>query len=127
MKISLNKLRYINEHDDSGVNLVPDGVEALVEKIGAQLGAVEEVIPFGEKFAGVLIVNVVDCQKLEGSDHLSLCKIDDGGKFNDVERDQQGLVQVVCGAPNVHTDMLAAWLPPSTTVPSSYSTDEPFV
>ncbi|HVI60652.1 MAG TPA: phenylalanine--tRNA ligase subunit beta, partial [Candidatus Saccharimonadales bacterium] len=44
----------------------------------------------------------------------------------DVERDKDGLVQVVCGAPNVREGMLAAWLPPGATVPSTIGKD-PFV
>lgn len=45
------------------------------------------------------------------ADKLSVCLVDDGGVVADVERDENGLVQVVCGAPNVHADMWA-WLPP---------------
>ncbi|HXR50124.1 MAG TPA: phenylalanine--tRNA ligase subunit beta [Verrucomicrobiae bacterium] len=127
MRVSVNKLRYINEHYDAGVNVVPDGVEALVERIGAQLGAVEAVIPFGDKFSGALIVRVVECEKHPNADKLSLCKIDDGGTAEGVERDGQGRVQVVCGAPNVRADMLAVWLPPGVTVPSTFGTSDPFV
>ena len=127
MKVSVNKLRYINEHDDAGVDLVPGSVEELVEKIGAQLGAVEAVIPFGAKFEGVVIVKVVECAKHPDADKLSLCKVDDGGVVKEVERDEKGLVQMVCGAPNVHSGMLAAWIPPGVTVPATFGTAEPFV
>jgi phenylalanyl-tRNA synthetase beta chain len=125
MKISLNKLRFAGEHYDMP-NLVPAGLDALVEKIGAQLGAVEEVIPYGERFADVIIVKVVSCDKHPNADKLSVCRIDDGGAVKDVKRDSDGLVQVVCGAPNVHAGMLAAWLPPGVTVPSTKD-KEPFV
>lgn len=125
MKISLNKLRFAGEHSDVP-NLVPDGLDKLVEKIGAQLGAVEEVVQLGDRFDGVLIVKVVECQKHPNADKLSLCHIDDGGAAKSVERGDNGLVQVVCGAPNVRAGMLAAWLPPGSTVPSTRG-QEPFV
>lgn len=56
-----------------------------------------------------------------------MCRIDDAGARENVERGEDGLVQVVCGAPNVHADMWAVWLPPSATVPASCSDTEPFV
>ncbi len=46
--------------------------------------------------------------------------------MKDVERGSNGYVQVVCGAPNVQADMLAAWIPPGVTVPSTLG-KEPFV
>ena len=126
MKVSVNTLRFINQHYQSAGDPAPEGVDALVAKIGAQLGGVEEVVDFGSKYEGVLIVKVVSCVKHEDSDHLNVCLIDDGGAAKDVERNGEGLVQVVCGAPNVHADMLAVWLPPGSTVPESVG-KEPFV
>jgi phenylalanyl-tRNA synthetase beta chain len=125
MKISLNKIRYAGEHYETP-DLVPDGVDALLQKIGAQLGAVDEVIPYGEKFEGVIIVKVVSCEKHPDADKLSICRIDDGKVVKDVERGSDGLVQIVCGAPNVRAGMLAAWLPPGATVPTTAG-KEPFV
>src|SRR5688572_12686655 len=101
MKISLNAIRFINQHYDSAGDPAPNGVDDLVQKIGAQLGAVEEVVPFGAKFKGVLIVRVVSCEDHPNADRLHVCKVDDGGKAEGVERDENGHVQVVCGAPNV--------------------------
>ncbi|HSW36951.1 MAG TPA: phenylalanine--tRNA ligase subunit beta [Candidatus Saccharimonadales bacterium] len=121
MKLSLNWARYY-----SNAKLLPGSVDELVEKIGAQLGAVDEVIDLGARYEGILIAKVVDCQKLENSDHLSVCRIDDGGAAQNVERDQNGHVQVVCGAPNVREGLLVAWLPPGTTVPSTFG-KEPLV
>lgn len=125
MKVSLNKIRFAGEHFKVP-NLVPDGLDKLVEKIGAQLGAVEEVEPYGDRFEGVIIVKVVECEKHPNADKLSLCRVDDGGAVKKVERDDDGLVQVVCGAPNVRKGILAAWLPPGATVPSTRGKD-PFV
>jgi phenylalanyl-tRNA synthetase beta chain len=121
MKISLNTIRK-----NYGDNLVPNGVDALVAKIGEQLGAVEEVIDLGKKYKEARIVKVVHCWKHENSDHLNVCLIDDGGNTPNVNRDENGLVQVVCGAPNAREGILAVWLAPGTTVPDSIDT-EPFV
>ena len=126
MKVSLNHIRfYQNMYKWSGDPAL-DGVEKLAEKIGAQLGAIEEVIDLGKKYHGIVVVKVVSCVDHPNADRLHVCKVDDGGKVQNVERDENGFVQVVCGAPNVHEGMLAAWLPPGSTVPSTVDKD-PFV
>jgi phenylalanyl-tRNA synthetase beta chain len=119
MKVSLN---WIKEYLD--FELPP--VDELVERIGAQLGAVEEVENLNEKYRGIIVAKVVSCVDHPDSDHMHLCKIDDGGKMQDVERDENGHVQVVCGASNVREGMMVAWLPPGSTVPESFDKD-PFV
>ena len=55
-----------------------------------------------------------------------MCLVDDGSFFEEVDRNKDHLIQVVCGAPNVKADMLAAWIPPGATVPSTIG-KEPFV
>lgn len=119
MIISTNWLKQFTE--------ISMPIDELATLIGARLVEIEEVIDLGAKYKDVLVVKVVECAKLEGSDHLNVTKIDDGGKAVDVERDEKGLVQVVCGAPNVYAGMLAAWLPPNSTVPETYDDIEPFV
>ena len=111
MKISLN---WVKEYTDVKLPL-----DELVEKIGAQLGAVDEVIDIGKNYKGIVIVKVVSCIKHPNADKLKLCIIDDGNKVKNVKRDSKGLIQVVCGAPNVKAGMLAAWLPPGLTVPAT--------
>lgn len=118
MKVSLNWVKHF-----TGVSLT---VDELVEKIGAQLGAVEEVIDVGKKYEGLLIVKVVECEKHPNADKLSLCLVDDGDVNKKVERKETGLIQVVCGAPNVKAGQLAVWIPPGATVPASFDKD-PFV
>ena len=119
MKLSLN---WVKQYLD--FELLP--VDELVDRIGAQLGAVEGVENLGEKYQGVIVVKVVECKPHADSDHLKVCKIDDGGKTQAVERDEHGYIQVVCGAPNVREGLLVAWLPPGSTVPESIGKD-PFV
>jgi len=127
MKISLNMIRRFNEWHKVPGDVMAIGVDDLIQKIGAQLGAVEEVIQLGDRYQNIVVARVVRCGKHPDADKLSVCHIDDGGVAKDVERDDQGLVQVVCGAPNVAADQLVAWLPPGSTVPSSLVTGEPFV
>lgn len=102
-------------------------IDELATLIGARLVEIEKVTSLTEKYKDVLIVKVIECAPLEGSDHLNLTKIDDGGVRKDVERDNKGLIQVVCGAPNVHAGMLTAWLPPNSVVPETFGDTEPFV
>jgi phenylalanyl-tRNA synthetase beta chain len=102
-------------------------IDDLATLIGARLVEIEAVIDYGAKYKDVLVAKVVSCEKLEDSDHLSVTKLDDGGAAKDVERDDDGYVQVVCGAPNIRVGLLVAWLPPQSTVPETFDTAEPFV
>ena len=120
MKVSLNIIKQL-------INFELPPVDELVTRVNQQLGGVEEVIDLNAKYGGARIVRVVECAKHPNADRLSVTKIDDGGVVADVPRDEKGLVQVVCGAPNVHADMWAIWLPPKSTVPASFDDDEPFV
>lgn len=126
MKISLNSIKALNERYGCAGDVTAIGIDKLIAKIGAQLGAVEEVIDIGGKYQGIIIVKVVSCDKHPNADKLSVCKLDDGRAAAGVERDGDGYVQVVCGAPNVRQGLLAAWLPPGSTVPSTAGTDQPF-
>jgi len=102
-------------------------VDELATLIGARLVEIEETINLGEKYKGVIIAKVVECAPLENTDHLNLTKVDDGGVTVGVERDANGLVQVVCGAPNVKSGLLVAWLPPKTIVPNTFGKPDQFV
>lgn len=117
MIISVNWLKKFVQ-----INL---GIDDLVKQIGAKLVEVEEVIDLGKKYQDVRIVKVVECEKMKDSDHLSVARIDDGGVTGDKWRDQDGLIQVVCGAPNIRTGLTVAWLPPEAIVPES-ATKDPF-
>lgn len=119
MIISVNWLKKYTDID------LP--IDVLAARIGERLVEIESVEDLGAKYKDVLVVRVVECQPLEGSDHLNITKVDDGGVAEGVERDELGLVQVVCGASNVRAGMLAAWLPPGAIVPETYGTDSPFV
>ncbi len=119
MIISVNWLKKFTDID------LP--IDVLATRIGERLVEIESVEDLGAKYKDVLVVRVVECQPLEGSDHLNVTKVDDGGVSEGVERDESGLIQVVCGAPNVRAGMLAAWLAPGTIVPETYGSAEPIV
>ncbi len=116
MKVSLN---WITEFTD--VKLT---VDELVAKIGAQLGEVEEVINLGERYEGVVVAKVVSCEKHPNADKLNVCLIDDGKAVQGVKRNSEGLVQVVCGAPNVRRGLTVAWIPPGAIVPSTFDNEQ---
>lgn len=118
MIISLNWLKKFTSIDMS--------VSDLATLIGARLVEIEEVVNLGEKYDKIIAVKVVEASKLEGSDHLSVTKIDDGGVTDGVERDENGLVQVVCGAPNIKAGQMVVWLPPNSIVPETFGSSEPF-
>lgn len=122
MKVSLNLAQYY-----SNVDLKAIPREELLGRIGAQLGAVEDVKDWRATYEGVVVVKVITCDRHPDTDKLSLCLIDDGGVAELVERNDKGYAQVVCGAPNVEAGMFAAWIPPGVSVPSTRSHEEPFV
>ncbi len=126
MKISLHTIKAFNEQYKTVGDIAPNGIEALVTTIGSQLGEVEGVEDIGKKYQGVVVAKVVSCLDHPNADKLHVCTIDDGGNTPDVKRDQNGHVQVVCGAPNVREGLMVAWLPPGSTVPESVGKD-PFV
>ncbi|MDR0957279.1 MAG: phenylalanine--tRNA ligase subunit beta [Candidatus Nomurabacteria bacterium] len=118
MLISLNWLKKFVDID------MP--IDELVRKIGTRLVEVESIENLGEKYRGAVVAKVVECVDHPDSDHLHVCKIDDGGVAQNIERDENGLVQVVCGAPNAREGLLVAWLPPETIVPETFGTDDEF-
>lgn len=122
MKVSLNTIKQFIDFD-----LPP--VDELVARINAQLGGVEEVIDLAAKHKDAKIVKVVECEKHPNADKLSVCKIDVGDDplYSKFYIPNSNLIQVVCGANNVHAGMWAVWLPPQSTVPATFDDPEPFV
>lgn len=112
MKVSVNLAQYY-----SNVDLRSIPRDELLQRIGAQLGAVEQVTDWAAQFDGAIIVKVVSCEDHPNADKLHVCTVDDGSG---------NTAQVVCGAPNVRAGMYAVWLKPGVTVPSSRASD-PFV
>ncbi len=119
MKVSIQAVKQFTK-----VNL---STSELIKKINSQLGAIEGVIHTNDVYKDARIVKVVSAEKHPAADRLQVTRIDDGGLVKDVERDDDGLVQVVCGAPNVAAGMFAVWLPPRSVVPATYHDDDPFI
>lgn len=114
MRISLNTIK---EYLKKPVDLQDD---ELIKLIGSRLVEVEEVIDLAPKYKGIYIVKVISAEKIPDT-HLSLCQIDAGERTADFSN--QETVQVVCGAPNVHAGMWAAWITPGAIVPSTYGNE----
>lgn len=115
MKISLNCIKkYVK---------IPESVSEseLIDLIGSRLVEIEEVIDLRPKYEGVYIAKVVECEPIPET-HLNLCQIDVGGIREDLKGDN-GLIQVVCGAPNVHAGMLAVWIMPGAIVPETFGNE----
>lgn len=118
MRISLNWLKkYVN---------IKVSDDELVRLIGARLVEVEGVIDETHKYDNIYIVRVEKAEKIPDT-HLNLCQINVGAvEVPKVEKNAEGLVQVVCGAPNVYEGMLAVWIAPGAIVPASVNEDAPF-
>jgi phenylalanyl-tRNA synthetase beta chain len=121
MKFSLNLAQYYSVVDFKSI---PH--REIIKRIGAQLGAVEDYTDWSSIYDGIVIAKILSCEKHPNADKLQVCEIDDRGVTKDVERNERGNVQVVCGAPNARAGLLVAWLPPGTIVPTSRFENEPF-
>ena len=118
MKVSLNLAQ-----DYSNVDLKSIPRDELLKSIGTQLGAIEEVSDWAPRYEGIVVAEIMSCEKHPNADKLKVCLIDDGGKVKGVNRDAKGLVQVVCGAPNAEVKLIVAWIPPGVVVPATIGDD----
>jgi phenylalanyl-tRNA synthetase beta chain len=118
MKVSLNWAQQF-----SNVDLKKIGTDELLKKIGAQLGAVEDVEVWGPRYDGIYVVKVVEVNDHPNADRLHICLIDDGGACPNVNRTDEGYVQIVCGAPVIEPGMVVTWITPGTVVPSTLDKD----
>lgn len=113
MLISLNKIKQY-------VGSVSVSDEELVKLIGSRLVEVEGVMDMAEKYRGAYLAKVVACEDIPGT-HLHLCQIDAGPELNQkFSTLDSGLVQIVCGAPNVREGIIAVWLTPGSIVPDTF-------
>ena len=87
MKISYNWLKDYIKCDLSAAQTA----DALTS-IGLEVDSVEQVESVPGGLAGVIVAEVVECYDHPDSDHLHITKLNTG---------EGGLLQVVCGAPNV--------------------------
>lgn len=125
MKYSIN-LGQQNSKADLSKILKLDGT-GLAEKLNSQIGAFDEIIDWGARYEGVYVIKIVKVTKHLDADKLNICLIDDGRAAKNVDRNKDGLVQVVCGGPNAREGLTTAWVSPGATVPSTFDNKEPFV
>jgi len=87
MNISYSWLKdYIN------LKLSPSEVADTLTQLGLETGSVEEVESIKGGLKGIIVGEVITCEKHPNSDHLSVTTVNIGGDEN---------LPIVCGAPNV--------------------------
>jgi phenylalanyl-tRNA synthetase beta chain len=103
-------LPWLKEHLDTLAPLV-EIVDRLT-MIGLEVENVEDKATLLKPF---VIAKVISAEKHPNADRLRVCMVDIGdGK----------LIQVVCGAPNVHAGMMGVFSPPGTFIPGKKLTLE---
>lgn len=117
------KLSIKDANQFCSIDLLSDGLSSLTQKIGTQLGAIEDITDLSPKYQDAIIAKVIACQKHQNADKLSVCLIDDGGIQKDIPRNNENLITVVCGASNVKQGQTVVWLPPGSVVPSTFGKD----
>ena len=101
MKISYNWLREFIELPES-----PDDVAKILTMTGLEVEGVEVRESIPGSLTGILIGEVVECEKHPNADRLSLTRVDAGGR----------ILRIVCGAPNVRAGQKVAVAPVGTTI-----------
>ena len=87
MNISYNWLKnYIN------INVSPEQISKILTSIGLEVGAVEKIQTVKGGLEGLVVGEVLSCNRHENSDHLSVTTVNVG---------EGEPLQIVCGAPNV--------------------------
>ena len=87
MKISYNWLKdYIN------LDIPAEALSTILTSIGLEVGGVEKVQTIQGGLEGLMVGEVLTCEKHENSDHLSVTTVNIG---------DDNPLQIVCGAPNV--------------------------
>ncbi len=79
-------LSWLKDYVD--INVSAEELQAKLFSCGFE---VEELYEIGRDITGVVVGEVIECEKVEGT-HLSVCKVDCGDK---------GIFQICCGADNV--------------------------
>ena len=79
----------------------------IADRLARQVAPVDGVIPIHQDLRDVLIAKVLEVKQHPNADRLSLCQVDAGN----------GVVEVVCGAPNVAAGKTYPFAPVGATLP----------
>lgn len=80
----------------------------LVERLTKSGLELEGAVDFEERYAGVVVGRVLECDEHPNADRLSVCRVDIGAASPST---------IVCGAPNVAAAQLVAVITPGHTLP----------
>ena len=97
-------LSWLKSHLRTDASL--DRITETLTQIGLELEGVENP---GAPLASFRIAHVIETVQHPNADRLRVCKVDTG----------EGILSVVCGAPNAHTDMKAVFAAPGAYIPGS--------
>ncbi len=103
MKVSLNWLKeYVH------VDLEPSIIADKLTMAGLEVEAVEQRYNYLDN---IVVARVIEVKKHPNADKLSVCQVDAG---------QDELIQIVCGAPNVHEGMFVPCALPGAVLPGDF-------
>src|ERR1700727_1183050 len=97
-------LSWLKTHLQTGASL--DQITDTLTQIGLELEGVENR---GAALASFRVAHVIEAVQHPNADRLRACKVDTG----------DGIVSVVCGAPNAHTGMKAVFATPGAFIPGT--------
>src|SRR5437016_1922798 len=100
MKVTLNWLKQYVEFDSS-----PEELAERLTMLGLEVEGVQKL---GGEFEGVVVAQVITCDKHPNADKLSLCRVQDG----------KGERQIVCGAHNFKTGDKVPLIVPGHSLPA---------
>jgi len=79
----------------------------IADRLARQVAPVDAVVPIHQDLRDVLVARVLEVKQHPNADRLSLCQVDAGN----------GVVEVVCGAPNVAAGKTYPFAPVGATLP----------
>ena len=79
----------------------------VADRLARQVAPVDGVVPIHQDLRDVLIARVLEVRQHPNADRLSLCQVDAGN----------GVLEVVCGAPNVQAGKTYPFAPVGATLP----------
>ena len=95
-------LSWLKEHLDTDAS-INEIVETLT-RIGLE---VEEVIDPASQLEGFIVARIDEVEEHPDSDHLHVLRVNTGKE----------VLQVVCGAPNVHKGLVGIYAPTGSLIP----------